>query len=117
MSLLKGQTDYKVYTALISQTGTNPPEIIVLENTLGFELTPKYQGAGSYTLDCVEQIFNENKTTFAFNQNVNNMPAFISMSTNGENSILIKAINPLTMTEEDGLFPIGNSCIEIKIYK
>ncbi len=39
---------YEVYTALISQTGTNPPNVTVLENTLGPILWNRY-GLGEYT--------------------------------------------------------------------
>jgi hypothetical protein len=42
---------YKVYTALLSQTGTNPPVATVLENTLGVNLTFSYLAAGVYTIN------------------------------------------------------------------
>jgi hypothetical protein len=42
---------YKVYTALLTQNGTNPPVATVLENTLGFEPIWEYASQGNY--DCV----------------------------------------------------------------
>ena len=39
---------YKVYTALLSQTGTNAPEAIVLENTLGGTIVWTRTGTGAY---------------------------------------------------------------------
>lgn len=39
---------YKVYTALLSQTGTNAPTALVLENTLGVTLTWARNGVGKY---------------------------------------------------------------------
>lgn len=44
---------YKVYRAIINQTGTNPPVATVLENTLGINPTYAYVGAGQYTLTSV----------------------------------------------------------------
>lgn len=40
---------YKVYTAWITQTGTNAPTATVLENTLGQTITWSYNGVGSFT--------------------------------------------------------------------
>jgi hypothetical protein len=44
------QKPYKVYTALLTQTGTNAPTFTILENTLGITLTPSYTGTGSYQI-------------------------------------------------------------------
>lgn len=41
---------YKVYTALLTQTGTNAPVATVLENTLGVGLTFVRNNIGSYTI-------------------------------------------------------------------
>lgn len=40
----------KTYVALISQTGTNPPVLTELENTLGWDPTPSYAAVGGYFL-------------------------------------------------------------------
>jgi hypothetical protein len=40
---------YKVYTALLTQTGSNAPTAIVLENTLGSELVWTRNVAGTYS--------------------------------------------------------------------
>jgi|694.fasta_scaffold09927_39 hypothetical protein len=42
---------YKVYTALLTQTGINPPVATVLENTLGFIPTYSYNGTGNYSIN------------------------------------------------------------------
>lgn len=42
---------YKVYTARLSQSGTNAPVATVLENTLGFIPIWQYSVAGSYYFD------------------------------------------------------------------
>jgi hypothetical protein len=45
--------NYKVYTALLTQTGTNAPVATVLENTLGVTPVWSYLGAGFYLTDYV----------------------------------------------------------------
>lgn len=44
------EPNYKIYRALISQTGTNAPTAIVLENTIG-DVTWAYAGTGFYTIE------------------------------------------------------------------
>lgn len=39
---------YKVYTALLTQTGTDAPTAVVLENTLGGAVTFQYVGYGRF---------------------------------------------------------------------
>ena len=41
---------YRVYTALLSQTGTDAPTAIVLENTFPFEPVFRYEGVGFYSI-------------------------------------------------------------------
>ena len=55
---------YKVYTALLSQTGTDDPVAIELENTIGAIQFDKL-GIGRYEINAVDgALFTENKTTF-----------------------------------------------------
>jgi hypothetical protein len=42
------QPSYKVYTALLTQTGTSAPTAIVLENTLGGDVVWDYDSPGHY---------------------------------------------------------------------
>jgi hypothetical protein len=51
---------YKVYKALITQTGTSAPTLIVLQNTIG-TITPSYTSAGNYVLSS-SGLFTLNKT-------------------------------------------------------
>jgi len=44
-----GGLPYLVYTALLRQSGTNPPIATVLQNTLGFVPTWSYEDVGWYT--------------------------------------------------------------------
>jgi hypothetical protein len=60
---------YKVYRALLTQTGTNAPVATVLENTLGLIPTYSYQDVGSYALTAPlsnPNPFTENKTTLSW---------------------------------------------------
>jgi len=54
---------YKVYTALLTQTGTNAPVATVLENTLGGDIIWSYSGTGSY-LGTLAGAFTSQKTFF-----------------------------------------------------
>jgi len=54
---------YKVYTALLTQTGTNPPiAVTVLENTLGGNITFTYFDVGNYRA-ISDSLFTPNKTS------------------------------------------------------
>ena len=56
-----GELPYKVYTALLTQSGTNAPVATVLENTLGGTVTFGRINAENYTINCTD-CFAENKT-------------------------------------------------------
>lgn len=58
---------YKVYTALLTQSSTNPPTPVVLENTLGV-VTFGYVSTGVYTINSTELQKPKNKVTFLVNQ-------------------------------------------------
>ena len=53
---------YKVYTALLSQTGIDAPVATVLENTLDEDITYQYNGAGNYSILTPNNTFTANKT-------------------------------------------------------
>lgn len=53
---------YRVYTAILSQTGTSAPDATVLHDELG-DITLGYSGVGVYTLDSSGSSFTANKTT------------------------------------------------------
>ena len=59
----KNQTiaPYKVYTALLTQSGTDAPVATVLENTLEGTVTWTYEDVGLYLAAC-SGCFTENKT-------------------------------------------------------
>jgi hypothetical protein len=53
---------YKVYTALLTQTGIDAPVATVLENTLGTNITYQYNGIGNYSILASNDLFTANKT-------------------------------------------------------
>jgi hypothetical protein len=53
---------YKVYTALLTQTGTDAPVAIILENTLGITASWTYVNTGYYRLVIVPPVFDLDKT-------------------------------------------------------
>lgn len=53
---------YKIYRALVSQTGTSAPTAIVLENTFGKVPTYGYEGTGVYSLNFTGTPLTDNKT-------------------------------------------------------
>ena len=102
---------YKVYTALLSQTGTNAPTAIVLENTLG-TISFSYNGVGDYAINS-SALFTADKTVL-----------FIQGSNDGDiNSAIISdklyhntssIINCITSGSANGT--LNKTSIEIRVY-
>jgi hypothetical protein len=65
-----GTAPYKVYTALLTQTGENAPTAVVLENTLG-TISFSYIAEGRYDITS-SALFTNNKTTIIFGNESNN---------------------------------------------
>lgn len=70
-----GGASYSVYTALLTQTGTDAPVATVLENTLGGTVVWSYVGTGNYT-GTLAAAFTENKTWFSANVGYDDDDAF-----------------------------------------
>ena len=70
---------YKVYTALLTQSGTNAPVATVLENTFGGDIVWSYSSTGSY-LGTLAGAFTSQKTFFYINAEAgyNNGPQIYS---------------------------------------
>lgn len=61
--LLAAAVPFKVYVALLFQSGANSPTATILENTLGEVPTfGAYGLAGSYTINTIGAVFTANKT-------------------------------------------------------
>lgn len=103
---------YKVYTALLTQSGENDPVVTVLENTIG-NLSFNYWGEGVYEISC-NGLFVEDKTwytTVIISSITNNIM-------NGEmewrNANKIRIATYLEGALADGV--LGNTPIEIRVY-
>lgn len=106
---------YKVYTALISQSGTSAPTAIVLENTLGGTVVWSRSSGGVYHAT-LSGAFTINKTicqTSSTYGGLSNYGMVIPRITS-TNFIEILSILPDTKTLTDGLLSLAP--IEIRVY-
>ena len=105
---------YKVYTALLSQSGTNNPTAIELENTLGSSVSFLRDGTGTYYINFNQVFPNINKIFFVLGNS--------SISANTNFSIERDASSPILYTYDvlssntsDDL--LTNTEIEIRVYE
>jgi hypothetical protein len=81
-------TKYKIYTALLTQSGTNAPVATVLENTLGATITWSYVGVGQYYATASSTVFTAGKTTgILSNSSSTGINAFVNISTTVFNTV------------------------------
>ena len=76
---------YKVYTALLSQSGEDAPTVIVLENTLSGDVVWTREGAGIYNGTLAD--------AFTINKSCTNMQNFI-LTINGGDQQVFLSIRP-----------------------
>lgn len=107
-----GARPYKVYTALLTQTGTNAPVATVLENTLGGTLVWSYFDVGNYTAT-LASAFPVNKVV-SFNS-VGAFPGglFISLERVDDNSVTL-ITRDLSEVQQNAMLTL--SSIEIRVY-
>jgi len=79
-AFVQGIRPYKVYTALLSQTGTNAPTAIVLENTLGGTPVWTRTSAGSY-VGTLAGAFVTDKTVILYNASSSSFSSFVKLNT------------------------------------
>jgi hypothetical protein len=101
---------YKVYTALLTQSGTDAPVATVLENTLG-NITFSYNSDGNFNINS-SSLFTINKT-------------YVSISSNDELAIVFRyfqedenIINIASGNSDTSIFSnyFNNTPIEIRVY-
>lgn len=106
---------YKVYTALISQSGETAPTVVVLENTLGVELIPQRTGVGVYRLKATGYFTGKN-VGCTIGQNMANGSYSIIYNMEDGNHIYIQ-----TNWDSSGLPPtdgaLYKNLIEIRVYE
>ena len=108
---------YKVYTALLTQSGTDAPVATVLENTLGDTITWSYVAVGQY-IGTSTGTFTVNKTVI-FSGSANDTDVatamYIMALLGNENTVQIGTFNQLAVpTASDG--KLTNTLIEIRVY-
>ena len=102
---------YKVYTALLTQSGTDAPVATVLENTLG-DIVWSYVDVGYY-VGTLLGAFTENKTGFFIEPASNlNKNAFIQTNAKSQDSIELTIFNGTTVSNGD----LFRTLIEIRVY-
>jgi hypothetical protein len=99
---------YKVYTALLTQTGTDAPVATVLENTLGGTVVWSYLGIGFYSAN-LSNAFTEDKTwCIGGAQN--------PISANNDVKIGRSTDNVVELVALEGDDALVVCCIEIRVY-
>ena len=101
---------YKVYTALLTQSGTNAPVATVLENTLG-NIVWSRRFLGTYEGSLI-RAFTENKTTIQIIANTGQGYTTNSGVAN-KDVVMISTSNELDRTADNVL---ENTLIEIRVY-
>lgn len=101
---------YKVYTCLISQTGTNDPTVVIMENTIG-NIVWQRIAAGTYTAT-LTNAFTVNKTYLVagpFQYLYDTSCTFLR-----NNASILGLINQTNNMIVDGV--LNNTPIEIRVY-
>lgn len=110
-------SSYKVYTALLTQTGTTAPVATVLENTLGGTLVWSRNDAGDYLGTLNGAFLNENEF-FTFN-NLLSLQNSVSVYWNNSDSFVINTfywngVLPAVYSPQDDI--LFNYALEIRVY-
>lgn len=107
---------YKVYSALLTQTGTNAPVATVLENTFGFVPIWQRDSSGVYFINNTS-FFDINKTLIFVTRNANNFD--IAAYANDYDNVWIEVsqiiqVSPLNVSPIENV--LNNTSIEIRVY-
>lgn len=104
---------YKVYTALLTQTGTNDPVATVLENTIG-NVSFSYDSIGYYIIES-DGLFIQNKTYFS-GASSNYGSDSVTLNFNYQNDSSINLITFDLGTQQSLDDALYLSPIEIRVY-
>jgi len=112
-----GSASYSVYTALLTQTGTDAPVATVLENTLGGTVVWTYDSVGIY-IATLTGAFTVNKT-FIFIGSINGeLSNSYGVNTAYPLNGISDYINVVTLNASfvEGNDQLKNTSIEIRVY-
>jgi hypothetical protein len=107
---------YKVYTALISQSGTNAPVATVLENTLGGTVVWSRLSAGGYNGTLSAGVFTAYKTVKFATLGYTGISVNSTIEVESVNTNVIGVITRVNGTQTDGVMSNGGTSIEIRVY-
>lgn len=110
---------YLVYTALLTQTGTDAPVATVLENTLGGTVVWSYNDVGKY-IATLSNAFTANKTAVFCNLGIDISTPFVGRMAayrTSTNTIQVNVFDPINEAGfDDVLGDNYTSVIEIRVY-
>lgn len=101
---------YKVYTALLTQTGTDAPTTIVIENTLGYNPVFTYDGLGLYSMILQEATFLKTISTLQYDERFNGNKILI----HAEETNLVSIFTLVEGTLSNDV--LNTTPIEIRVY-
>ena len=107
---------YKVYTALLTQTGTTAPVAIVLQNTLGVTVTYGYTATGVYSIELGTAYASGKVGIFISpfgNSNNYALSSTIGFQYDGTTGYILRTFDSTGALSDKGL---GNTMIEIRVY-
>ena len=110
--IINDSRPYKVYTALLTQTGTNAPAATVLENTLGFTISYQWMGTGTFRGVRTLGNFDPSVTTIILSNSASSSNA-AEIGLNSPNFALT-SYNNTSNSYENSL--LVNNFLEIRIY-
>ena len=104
---------YKVYTALLTQSGTSNPTATVLENTLGQTITWSYNGVGVYSSSDITTATQNNLYIQFSHRIASKIASAHEHNTGGASRVNILQIEADLITPVDSL---EKGYIEIRVY-
>lgn len=102
-----GDGSYKVYTALLTQTGTDAPVAIILKNTLNVTPIWSRQNSGNY-------YFTLAGTFPSIKTGVLGSKKYINMEISSSDAIVVNTFDTDDITPMDDI--LSNTFIEIRVY-
>ena len=105
---------YKVYTALLTQVGTDAPTAVVMENTLGGTVTFSYTSTGIYTANLLG-VFTANKTVTLITGNYNS-PGQLGRTFRLSNDVVTIYTNETTPGGVSVDDVLSGTTFEIRVY-
>ena len=104
---------YKVYSALLTQSSTDAPIVVVLENTLSGTPIWSYNGVGNYTAVLPGE-FPEDKTWFSEPPKRNPEVGYSQIGWDTTDQIFVQSYAPTNDVSNDILY---YTSIEIRVYE